>query len=381
LARPAASRSGHCSGTNRPPSAGSAIRIIFRGLAHGEPRLALPALGGLFAPEQCPDLDAASLANAHLLTALQHLRWASIAGSLTLVDYRNMGPEELGSVYESLLELVPSIDLPARTFGFVGRTEEGTNGGAVAGNARRLTGSYYTPDSLVRQLIASALDPVIEQRLAANPANPTVALLTIRVIDPACGSGHILLAAARRLAEKLAQLRSMDSGQEGAIQPRDYRHALREVVARCLFGVDRNPMAIELARMALWLEGYEEGRPLGFLDHHLQVGDALLGLTDLHTLEKGIANSGDCKHWWQKGGEVVATYRLHNISRVKLENIFHRLFGAVQLDLTIEDRFGRPVKPKEWFLVPLQAIDEAVRRIRDGSVTTAVYDRQTARLV
>jgi len=277
-----------------------AIRIVFRGLAQGEPRLALPALGGLFAPGQCPDLDAACLDNAHLLAALQHLRWAKPAGaqSLVPVDYRNMGPEELGSVYESLLELVPAIDLPARTFGFVGCTEEGS----TAGNARKLTGSYYTPDSLVQELIRSALDPVIEQRLAAQPANPTEVLLAIRVIDPACGSGHFLLAAARRLAEKLAQLRSLEGGQEGAIQPQDYRHALREVVARCIFGVDRNPMAIELARMALWLEGYEEGRPLGFLDHHLQVGDALLGLTDLNMLEKGIAKdafkplSGDDKN-------------------------------------------------------------------------------------
>lgn len=278
-----------------------AIRIVFRGLAKGEPCLALPALGGLFAPDQCPGLDNASLDNAHLLTALQHLRWAVVAqgkgSSLTPVDYRNMGPEELGSVYESLLELVPAIDLPARTFGFVGRTEEGS----TAGNARKLTGSYYTPDSLVQELIKSALDPAIEQRLAAHPANPTEALLAIRVVDPACGSGHFLLAAARRLAEKLAQLRSLEGGQEGAIQPQDYRHALREVVARCIYGVDRNPMAIELARMALWLEGYEEGRPLGFLDHHLQVGDALLGLTDLNVLEQGIAKdafkplSGDDK--------------------------------------------------------------------------------------
>ncbi|MBN0581791.1 N-6 DNA methylase, partial [Pseudomonas aeruginosa] len=97
------------------------------------------------------------------------------------------------------------------------------------GNARKLTGSYYTPDSLVQELIKSALDPVIEQRLAAQSTNPTEALLAIRVIDPACGSGHFLLAAARRLAEKLAQLRSLEGGQEGAIQPQDYRHALREV--------------------------------------------------------------------------------------------------------------------------------------------------------
>ena len=78
--------------------------------------------------------------------------------------------------------------------------------------------------------------------------------------------------------------------------------------------------------------------------------------------------------------EVAATYKLHNVNRIRLENIFHRLFGAAQLDLTIEDRFGHPVKPREWFLVPLHVIDEAVQRIRDGSITEVVYDPETARL-
>jgi len=78
--------------------------------------------------------------------------------------------------------------------------------------------------------------------------------------------------------------------------------------------------------------------------------------------------------------EIVATYRLHNINRTKMENIFHRLLSGVQLDLTIEDRFGKPVKPREWFVVPLNVIDEAVERIRDGTITELVYDAQTARL-
>ena len=79
--------------------------------------------------------------------------------------------------------------------------------------------------------------------------------------------------------------------------------------------------------------------------------------------------------------EVVATYQLHNLNRTRMEQIFHRLFAAAQLDLTIEDRFGNPVKPKEWFLVPLQVIDEAVQRIVDGTITNVVYDPATARLV
>ncbi len=247
------------------------LRIVFRALASGQPRLALPALGGLFAETQCPDLDSAALANRDLLAAMRHLRWSSASGSLTAIDYRNMGPEELGSVYESLLELVPQLDLPARTFGFAGITDTAS----TSGNARKTTGSYYTPDSLVQELIKSALDPVIADRLAAQPDRPVEALLSITVCDPSCGSGHFLLAAARRLAEKLAELRAPD----GAVRPDDYRHALREVASRCLYGVDINPMAVELCRVALWLETVDPGKPLGFLNHHIRTGNSLLGTT------------------------------------------------------------------------------------------------------
>ncbi|NKF94891.1 hypothetical protein GO290_01950 [Ralstonia solanacearum] len=98
-------------------------------------------------------------------------------------------------------------------------------------------------------------------------------------------------------------------------------------------------------------------------------------------VETRIAGAEKDATYLLAGVEVVATYKLHNLSRTRLENIFHRLFGAVQLDLTIEDRFGHPVKPREWFLVPLHVIDEAVQRIRDGSITEVVYDPKTARLV
>jgi hypothetical protein len=268
------------SGFDRHWDLWTACRIVFRGLATGESRLALPALGGLFSQKQCPDLDDALLENRAFLDAMHQLRWSGQGGSLAAIDYRNMGPEELGSVYESLLELVPTVDVPARRFGFVGLTSEGL----TEGNARKTSGSYYTPDSLVQELLDSALDPVIAKKVASRPDNPTDALLSIAVIDPACGSGHFLLAAARRLAERLAELRAV----EGAVTPADYRHALREVIARCIHGVDRNPMALELARTALWLEGFEPGQPLSFLDHHLVCGDALLGLIEFQSLTAGI---------------------------------------------------------------------------------------------
>jgi hypothetical protein len=81
------------------------------------------------------------------------------------------------------------------------------------------------------------------------------------------------------------------------------------------------------------------------------------------------------------GVEVIATYKLHNINRVKMENLFHRIFGSAQIDISIDDRFGNPVKPREWFLVPLQVIDEAVQRVKDGTIADVVYDVSTAKFV
>ena len=97
-------------------------------------------------------------------------------------------------------------------------------------------------------------------------------------------------------------------------------------------------------------------------------------------VETRIAGAEKDATYLLAGVEIVATYKLHNLNRTKLENIFHRLFSAAQLDLTIADRFGNPVRPKEWFLVPLHVIDEAVKRIRDGSITDTVYDPTTATL-
>ena len=256
--------------------------ITFAGLGNGQAALGLPALGGLFATSQCPDLDAAQLDNASLLSAIYSLCFFRDGTVLSRVNYRDMDSEELGSVYESLLELVPQISLSAgtRSFGFIGDEQEGS----TRGNARKLTGSYYTPTSLVEELIKSALEPVIERTLREHPQEPVQALLSLSVCDPACGSGHFLLAAARRVAEEVARLNASD----GNPLPSDYRNALREVVAHCIYGVDRNPMAVELARTALWLEAYTPERPLTFLDSHLRCGDALLGVLDPSILDGGI---------------------------------------------------------------------------------------------
>ena len=242
-----------------------AVRIVFRSLAGGEPRLGLPALAGLFAREECPDLDAAKLENRALLGALFHLAWLREPSGLVRVNWRDMGPDELGYVYEGLLELVPQITGDIRSFSFAGADES-------RGHTRKTTGSYYTPDELVQLLLASALDPVIERTVDAHPEDAVDALLELAIVDPACGSGHFLLAAARRLADRVARIRA-----GGTPTPDDYQHALRDVVRRCIYGVDMNPMAVEICKVGLWMESIDPGLPLTFLESHIRCGNSLIG--------------------------------------------------------------------------------------------------------
>jgi hypothetical protein len=266
------------SGWNQFHDRWQGLLIVFRALAHGEPRLGLPALGGLFEPHATPTLDQARLSNRALMDAIFRLAWLREDSSIVPVNWRDMETEELGSVYEGLLELTPRLTQDGRGFAFAEGLE-------TKGNERKKTGSYYTPDSLVQALLDSALDPVLD-RVESEAQDAPAALLGVTVIDPACGSGHFLLAAARRIATRVARLRT-----GGVPSAADYRHALRDAVRNCIHGVDRNSMAIELARVALWIETVEPGKPLGFLDANLCVGDSLLGIFDLKALEKGIPDA------------------------------------------------------------------------------------------
>ncbi|MGV0133610.1 Eco57I restriction-modification methylase domain-containing protein [Burkholderia gladioli] len=263
---------------DRFPDLWEGTKVVFRGLASGEPRIGLPALAGIFATSQCPALDGAKLENRALLIAMFKLSWLREDGNLSRVNWRDMGPEELGSVYESLLELVPQIARDGREFAFA-------TGGEKKGNVRKTTGSYYTPDSLVQELLDSSLEPVIAETVAKNPVNPVDALLELSIVDPACGSGHFLLAAARRLAAHVARLQA-----NGTPSGSEYQHALRQVVGHCIFGVDLNPMAVELCKVGLWMEAVEPGMPLTFLNSHIQHGNALLGTTP-ELMAKGIPDA------------------------------------------------------------------------------------------
>lgn len=232
--------------------------------------LALPALGSfLWDPGSTSALNDAELTNHDFLEALRHLAFTRPDKVLRPVDFKNLGAEELGGVYETLLALTPQISADGARFTFA----------EFAGNERKTSGSYYTPDSLVQSLLDSALDPVVEEALKGKTGpDAEKAILALKVCDPAVGSGHFLVGAAHRLARHLARVRAVAKG-ESEPSPLLYQHALRDVIGHCLYGVDMNPMAAELCRVSLWLEALEPGKPLSFLEHRIQFGNSLLGAT------------------------------------------------------------------------------------------------------
>lgn len=299
-----------------------ALRIVLDALGdeEGRPELGLPGLGGIFdATEVDAPLGDLSLSNEYLLSAVRHLcqvrdvdsrRWRS-------VDYRNLDAEELGSIYESLLELVPAHSAVDRSFELI----------EVVGNSRKTTGSYYTPSSLIECLLDSTLDPVIDDAVkrgeqtasAAGKVDPSESivgeLLSLTICDPACGSGHFLVAAARRIAKRVAAV--WEHNPEPTLG--SVRRALHEVIANCIYGVDLNPMAVELAKVSLWLEALEPGKPLSFIDAHIKHGNALLGATPA-LLQGGIpdkafiATEGDDKKYAKTLEKINADERQGRLS-------------------------------------------------------------------
>src|SRR5690606_8356207 len=160
----------------------------------------------------------------------------------------------------------------------------------VAGSQRKNTGSYYTPPELIEALIESTLKPMVDQRLAAarrvstSQADAERAILSIRICDPACGTGHFLLAAARYLGKELARVRTgTDDPGELAIAK-----AVNNVTIRCIYGVDQDPLAVKLCRIVLWLEGQPTNRWLTMFADRIGIGDALVGVPDLGVLHSGI---------------------------------------------------------------------------------------------
>ncbi len=253
---------------SRGSSAGlwDALRAIAR-LAHNGCRageLRVTAFNGrLFAPSRTPLAERPDLDDEHARRALLAVatRTARSGEGRERIAYSDLGVEELGGVYESLLDYEPTID-PVRL--------------VPGSGVRKSTGTFYTPRPIVDYLTRATLAPLTRN---AGPRD----ILGLRLVDPAMGSGAFLVAACHHLAEayELAMIRegSCHASEIGEAE----RASIRRLIAeRCLYGVDVNPMAVQLARLSLWLTTLSADRPLTFLDHRLQCGDSLLGASLEH---------------------------------------------------------------------------------------------------
>lgn len=269
------------------------LKVTFRMVSEGVEELDLyPYNGMLFDINTTSLLNTLTCRNKEILTAIKYLTMFEEDGMLKWINYVDIGVEELGSIYENLLEFSPRVTKCPERFAaeIFGNTEEifvPENSFFLdpRGSARKQTGSYYTRKELVQELIKSALVPVTQEKLsqAKTKEEKEKALLSIKVCDPASGSGHFLIAANDYLGMELAKLRC---GHDYPTE-QDIRIAKRDVLINCIYGVDINSLAVELTKVALWINACVKGYPLNFLDHHIKCGNSLVGATP-ELIEEGI---------------------------------------------------------------------------------------------
>jgi hypothetical protein len=240
------------------------LKVTFRALSgNGAEELGVFAFNGpLFDRSRTPTLNSVSCPNHALLRAIRELTTVELDEMRQFVNFAELGVEELGAVYESLLDYAPVV------------TTSGIELKPMA-DERKDLGSYYTPAALVDLVLQKSLDVLIQERLEVagdDHQEREAALLDIKVCDPACGSAAFLVGAVDRLALAVSEAR-----RQGAPSEEDLRLARRDVLQHCIYGVDKDPMAVELAKVALWIHCAVENLPLTFLDHRIQHGDALVG--------------------------------------------------------------------------------------------------------
>ena len=288
----------------------------------GDTSIGLPPYnGGLFAAEAAPLLAKARLADATIAPLIYDLSHAKTAQGRRFVNYRDMSVQQLGSLYERLLEREPV------------RNEYGEVVVRLNSYARKDSGSFFTPQELVDLIVERTLRPLAEERLAKfekkaaelksdrrpkaereaelRKLDPAEAVLGLKVLDPAMGSGHFLVTAVDFLSDYIADMVEyvpavpewLDGEYVSPLVERvaavrrdilqrarasnwvmdealltDQAIIRRMVLKRCIYGVDKNSLTVELAKVSLWLHSFTVGAPLSFLDHHLRTGDALVGL-------------------------------------------------------------------------------------------------------
>jgi len=298
---------------------------LCRAIDEGDPSIGLPPYnGGLFDRDRTPLLLRIRLDDRTLADVIDAMSFERVDGERRYINYRDLGVQQLGSIYERLLEqeLVKDGD-----------------GVAIRPTARlrRDSGSYYTPDELVGLIVEETVEPFVRsrmeafqdrrERLAAASASeeerrdaleavdPATALLDLKICDPAMGSGHFLVHLVDRLADRvIGAMAEAEAVEDGYVSPLadvvrkirgriksnarqrgwtfdtaqlDDRHIVRRMVLkRCVYGVDKNPLAVELAKVSLWLHSFTVGAPLSFLDHHLRCGDSLFGTSIRSALDQ-----------------------------------------------------------------------------------------------
>lgn len=247
------------------------LRALFEAIDQGSPPLGIATYnGGLFDPERHRFIDTHAVGDHHLQLAIDQL--ARVDGQF--VDYRDLAVRHLGTIYEGLLEfhLLP-LAAPEDGWTVELRNDKGE---------RHASGSYYTPDRIVAYMVDETLGPLLHTAVAgaASDGAKVEAVLGLNVLDMAMGSGHFLVEATEYIARFLVGLGLAPAEAHGEAELSYWR---RRVAQACIYGVDLNPLAVDLAKLSLWLITVAKDRPLSFLDHHLRAGDALVG-TRLDTL-------------------------------------------------------------------------------------------------
>lgn len=290
------------------------LQVTFElvGEGHDGDTLHVPGYnGGLFDDENLSFVDTATCPNHALLDAVHNLTHVEQEGYQQRISYADLGVDEIGAVYESLLEFTPqyATEVPELEERDISRGEFYLDS---RGMERKETGSYYTKPELVDELIDSALKPVVEERVggAESAEAKEEALLDIDVCDPACGSGAFLIAANNFLGKRLAEIRTESAYPD----EQELRQARRSVVQNCIYGVDLNPMAVELAKVSLWINSAVENQPLSFLDHRIKQGNSLIGATE-ELVSSGVpvdAYETSSGRDWHIGNDIRKRIRQEN---------------------------------------------------------------------
>ena len=382
----------------------SAVADLCKAIDQGDPSIGLPPYdGGLFDQGPTPLLDAVRLSDRVMADVIDALSFEAAASGRRYINYRDLSVQQLGSIYERLLEQ----DLARDGTGIVIRPNP---------FARKGSGSYFTPHELVDLILREAVGPLVQARLdrfaeraadlaarqmtvaerveALQDTDPAEGILDLRICDPAMGSGHFLVGLVDYLADRvIAAMAEAEATAEGYSSPLtgriddvrrtildnaeargwsiderrlDDRHVVRRIVLkRCVYGVDSNPMAVELAKVSLWLHTFTAGAPLSFVDHHLRCGNSLFGCWTREAFDKTQA----------EGSPLFLHGPLNRATRAAIE--MRTIEGLTDAKIEEADRSAGLFSDSQALTAPLDAFLSLIHalewlNVRDADGRTAL---------